>query len=210
MIIRLSSVILAFLLVAGSSPASSTGSHRSSSHRSSSHSSNKPVHVRSYTRKNGTVVGAYNRSYPGQASRTHNTSSATTSRSTSHTTNYSSAHTYASGVRNSHPGQVSSSRSSATTTHSASHPANYSGTHSYASGARDGNGRLERSQAARDSFKRQQPCPATGKPSGPCPGYVIDHVKPLACGGGDAPSNMQWQTIAEGKAKDQWERKGCK
>jgi hypothetical protein len=39
---------------------------------------------------------------------------------------------------------------------------------------------------------------------------VIDHVKPLACGGADAPSNMQWQTAAAGKAKDAWERKGCR
>jgi hypothetical protein len=36
---------------------------------------------------------------------------------------------------------------------------------------------------------------------------VIDHVRPLACGGADDPSNMQWQTIEEGKAKDKWELK---
>ena len=34
----------------------------------------------------------------------------------------------------------------------------------------------------------------------------VDHVKALACGGADAPSNMQWQTVADGKAKDKWER----
>ena len=38
------------------------------------------------------------------------------------------------------------------------------------------------------------------------PGYVIDHVNPLECGGADAPSNMHWQTIADGKAKDKTER----
>ena len=27
-----------------------------------------------------------------------------------------------------------------------------------------------------------------------CPGYVVDHVRPLASVGADAPSNMQWQT----------------
>jgi hypothetical protein len=31
----------------------------------------------------------------------------------------------------------------------------------------------------------------------------------LACGGIDAPENMQWQTIAEGKLKDRWELEGC-
>lgn len=41
-------------------------------------------------------------------------------------------------------------------------------------------------------------------------GYVVDHIKPLACGGCDVPSNMQWQTIAEGKAKDKIERNNCK
>ncbi|MBZ5500143.1 MAG: HNH endonuclease [Acidobacteriia bacterium] len=54
---------------------------------------------------------------------------------------------------------------------------------------------------------RSHPCPATGKTSGSCKGYVIDHIVPLAKGGADAPSNMQWQTTAEAKAKDKWERK---
>jgi hypothetical protein len=35
---------------------------------------------------------------------------------------------------------------------------------------------------------------------------VIDHVNPLEGGGADAPFNMQWQTIADGKAKDKTER----
>jgi hypothetical protein len=66
-----------------------------------------------------------------------------------------------------------------------------------------------RSRAARDQFQRAHPCPATGRSSGACPGYVVDHVKPLACGGADGPSNMQWETVQEGKAKDKWERNGC-
>jgi hypothetical protein len=44
---------------------------------------------------------------------------------------------------------------------------------------------------------------------GPCPGYVVDHVKPLACGGIGAPENMQWQSVSEAKAKDRWERNDC-
>lgn len=66
-----------------------------------------------------------------------------------------------------------------------------------------------RSRSALTEFKREQPCPATGKPRGSCPGYVVDHVTPLACGGVDAPSNMQWQTRADAAAKDRLERKGC-
>jgi hypothetical protein len=66
--------------------------------------------------------------------------------------------------------------------------------------------RYKRSTAARNAFKRSHPCPSTAMPRGACPGYVIDHIYPLECGGADAPFNMQWQTIAAGKAKDRWER----
>ena len=69
--------------------------------------------------------------------------------------------------------------------------------------------RIKRSKAVLDAFKRISPCPATGKSKGPCPGYVIDHVIPLACGGEDAIGNLQWQTVADAKAKDRWERIGC-
>jgi hypothetical protein len=74
---------------------------------------------------------------------------------------------------------------------------------------RDSHCRIARSEKAKAAFKREHPCPTTGKRSGSCPGYVIDHVKPLACGGADAPSNMQWQTYAESKRKDGRERDGC-
>jgi len=70
----------------------------------------------------------------------------------------------------------------------------------------DEHGKIKRSGAAKDAFKREHPCPANGHTSGSCPGFVIDHVNPLECGGADAPSNMQWQTVADGKAKDKTER----
>lgn len=69
--------------------------------------------------------------------------------------------------------------------------------------------RIKRSQSAKIEFKHQHPCPANGARKGPCKGYVIDHKIALACGGPDRPENMQWQTVAEGKKKDKWERKGC-
>ncbi len=67
-----------------------------------------------------------------------------------------------------------------------------------------------RSYHAIKQFKLDNPCPANGRYKGRCEGYVIDHVKPLACGGLDTPKNMQWQTIADARAKDKWERRGCK
>lgn len=69
--------------------------------------------------------------------------------------------------------------------------------------------KTKRSRGVANAFKRAQPCPATGKSKGPCPGYVIDHVIPLACGGEDAVSNLQWQTVTAGRQKDRWERIGC-
>lgn len=66
-------------------------------------------------------------------------------------------------------------------------------------------GNIHRSQTAKHDFKKLNPCPGTGKTTGACAGYVIDHVQALKHGGKDTPENMQWQTIVEGKSKDKWE-----
>ena len=70
---------------------------------------------------------------------------------------------------------------------------------------RDSHGKIKRSAAAKSNFKHLHPCPATGKSSGSCLGYVIDHVVPLKRGGADRPSNMQWQTKEAAKEKDREE-----
>lgn len=84
-----------------------------------------------------------------------------------------------------------------------------SGTHPRSHAApgvkRDKHGRIARSEGSKDEFKKSHPCPSTGKSSGACPGYVIDHVVPLKRGGADAPSNMQWQSSRAAKAKDKVE-----
>jgi hypothetical protein len=62
------------------------------------------------------------------------------------------------------------------------------------------NGRIKNSMTARNDFMK-----STGYPNGR-KGYVVDHILPLECGGADAPSNMQWQTVEEAKIKDKTER----
>lgn len=68
----------------------------------------------------------------------------------------------------------------------------------------------KRDPAQRAAFERAHPCPATGRRSGACKGYVVDHIRALCAGGLDHPANMQWQTIAEAKAKDRLEAQECR
>jgi hypothetical protein len=69
---------------------------------------------------------------------------------------------------------------------------------------------LDRSFKAEVLFRLANPCPATGQTYGECPGYVIDRIIPAVCGGPEEPANMQWQTLAEARAKDRWEKIGCR
>lgn len=69
--------------------------------------------------------------------------------------------------------------------------------------------KTKRNPKARAWFVWEHPCPATGQRDGPCHGFVVDHIKPLACGGEDDPRNMQWQTADEAREKDRWERREC-
>ena len=73
------------------------------------------------------------------------------------------------------------------------------------------NGEIIRRAAVRDAFLFAHPCPSTGLREGRCDGWQVDHVIPLACGGCDAVSNMQWLPlslkIAPVVGKDRFERK---
>ena len=71
------------------------------------------------------------------------------------------------------------------------------------SAPRTSKGKIARSEEAKRTFEK-----LSGHANG-WPGHVVDHRVPLACGGADSPSNMQWQTVEEGKAKDKVERIGC-
>src|SRR5207302_639301 len=72
------------------------------------------------------------------------------------------------------------------------------------------NAETHRDAHQRALFIKSHPCPANGKTRGACPGYVVDHIKPLCAGGPDRPPNMQWQTVAEAKKKDRLEAQECR
>jgi len=172
---RITAVLLLLCSFAIADPGRSTPSrsHPPRTASSKSHPSKpkapKSVHVRGYTRKDGTYVAPYDRSAPGMAAPSSTTSIG------------GIGHLYRKNYLA--PGY-------------SFHP----------SVQRDSHGKIKRSHSAKAAFERRLPCPSTGRTSGRCPGYVVDHVKPLECGGADAPSNMQWQTSADAKAKDKTER----
>ena len=125
----------------------------------------------------------------------------------------SGGHSARSSGPRSHVGSVPSPRTTRTSTHvprasgTSSATTGISTSHSRAvpGVARDNRGRIARSSSAKKEFQKSHPCPATGRTSGPCGGYVVDHVMPLKRGGADRASNMQWQTTAQAKAKDRVE-----
>ena len=68
----------------------------------------------------------------------------------------------------------------------------------------------ERSPAVKAEFRRANPCPSTGRTTGACPGWQVDHRQALVCGGRDDVSNLQWLGVTEHKAKTRVEVKLCR
>jgi hypothetical protein len=139
-------------------------------------SSHKSSHVKSYYRKDGTYVHGYTR---------HSSTSGAAIKS-SHSTSY---------------------RRSTIELHGTSAlSAGSHGRHARCQTCpRDSHGHIKRSLQAKREFRKTHPCPSTGKTHGPCPGYVIDHIRALKRGGADSPGNMQWQTKEAAKQKDKIE-----
>ena len=78
--------------------------------------------------------------------------------------------------------------------------------------ARDADGKIARRADVLRAFRDLYPCPATGLNRGRCDGWNLDHVLPLACGGFDAVSNLQWLPVEikrcpGDKCKDRFERR---
>ncbi len=72
--------------------------------------------------------------------------------------------------------------------------------------------RQVRGYAAKAEFRKIHECPSTGRNTGACPGWQVDHVIPLASCGCDIVENLQWlkteiKTCAGSLCKDRWERK---
>jgi len=153
--------------------------HHGGGHSSSSRSNSGSGRVRGYTSKSGKAVQPYTRNAPGEGRSKASAPRASTSMR---------------GPRASAP------RPAAPRSPTLSHPGT---TMRPTPMARTSRGRTPRSEQAKADFMRQ-----TGHPRG-WPGHVVDHKVPLACGGADAPSNMQWQTTEEARAKDRVERQGC-
>lgn len=62
----------------------------------------------------------------------------------------------------------------------------------------------------RKAFTREHPCPVTGKRSGACPGWQVDHIVALCAGGPDEPSNMQWLRVEDHRIKTRGDRATCR
>ena len=70
--------------------------------------------------------------------------------------------------------------------------------------------RIERSAAEVLAFKRHNPCPVTGLARGACPGWAVDHVRPLCMGGEDRASNMQWLSREDHRFKTLIDERECR
>lgn len=70
--------------------------------------------------------------------------------------------------------------------------------------------RPPRTQAAVTDFRLANPCPVTGRPTGNCPGYVVDYVVPPCADGENSADNLRWQTLAQARSNGSWEREYCR
>lgn len=65
-------------------------------------------------------------------------------------------------------------------------------------------GDIKRNGKELRKFQLVHPCPSTGLTTGICPGWAIDHVIPIACGGCDLVVNMQWLPLATKSCKHEY------
>lgn len=61
--------------------------------------------------------------------------------------------------------------------------------------------RIDRSASEVRAFRHDNPCPATHRRLGACPGWQVDHTVPLCAGGVDKRTNMSWLSTDDHKWK---------
>jgi hypothetical protein len=60
---------------------------------------------------------------------------------------------------------------------------------------------IQRSASEVRAFRAENPCPATGRTRGACPGWQVDHPRALCAGGLDHRTNMAWLSVEDHKWK---------
>lgn len=79
-----------------------------------------------------------------------------------------------------------------------------------AAAAESADAATRRSMSERAAFQRENACPITGRHRGACPGWEIDHVRPLCAGGPDRRENMQWLDVPRHREKSKADRRLCR
>lgn len=70
--------------------------------------------------------------------------------------------------------------------------------------------KIPRDKAQVRAFRAENPCPATGRTRGACPGWHVDHIIALCAGGEDHPRNMQWITKEDHRFKTLVDVRECR
>lgn len=69
---------------------------------------------------------------------------------------------------------------------------------------------IKRDRSQVRAFRAENPCPATGRTRGACPGWHVDHIIALCAGGEDHPRNMQWITKEDHRFKTLVDVRECR
>ena len=158
----------------------------------------------------GRAGGAGGHSSGSSGSHSSGSGSGHSSGSSSHSSN-SGSHSSGSGIShssthssNNFPGHsTSSGRAFTPTAHMISRLSGFSYHTAHAAtgflGARDASGRIIRNEATKREFMQ-----SSGYQHGR-PGYVVAPINPLKTGGTDTAANMEWQSVANAKARDRWQ-----
>lgn len=69
---------------------------------------------------------------------------------------------------------------------------------------------IKRDRSQVRAFRAENPCPATGRTRGACPGFEVDHVQSLCSGGADKKENLQWLSKEDHRFKTLVDVRECR